>query len=73
MNELGPDLLLRQCPNARVLSAFLLTRNDTFVHTRTLTEDAMRAPMLYAPILARLRGKARRRAAKQAESNGDKD
>jgi hypothetical protein len=54
--------LLRQRPNAWVLSAFLLTRRDTFVHTRSLTEDAVRAPVL-APIFARLRGKGRSRSA----------
>jgi hypothetical protein len=54
--------LLRQRPNARVLSAFLLTRRDTFVHTHNLTEDAVGAPVL-APIFARLRGKGRNRSA----------
>jgi|SRR6516162_4836560 len=65
-------MLLRQCLDARVLSAFLLTLRDTFVHTRTLTEDTVRAPML-TPILARLRGKGRSRFTEQAESNGGKD
>ena len=58
-------MLLRQCLDARVLSAFSLTRRDTFVYTRvytrTLTEDTVRAPML-TPILARLRGKGRSRS-----------
>jgi hypothetical protein len=54
-------MLLRQCLDARVLSAFPLTRRDTFVYTRTLTEDTVRAPML-TPILARLRGKGRSRS-----------
>jgi hypothetical protein len=44
--------LLRQRLNARVLSVFLLTCRDTFVHTWSLTEDAMRAPVLHAPIFA---------------------
>ena len=60
--------LLRQRPNARVLSAFLLTRRDTFVHTHSLAEDAVRAAVL-TPIFARLRGKGRSRSAQQAESN----
>jgi hypothetical protein len=55
-------LLLRQRPNARVLSAFLLTRRDTFVHTCSVTENAMRAPVL-TPIFARLRGKGQSRSA----------
>ena len=54
-------MLLRQCLDARVLSAFPLTRRDTFVYTRTLTEDTVRAPML-TPILARPRGKGRSRS-----------
>ena len=54
--------LLGQRLNAWVLSPFLLTRRDTFVHTRSLTEDAVRAPVL-APIFARLRGKGRSRSA----------
>ena len=54
--------LLRQRPNARILSAFLLTRRDTFVHTHSLTEDAVRAPVL-TPIFARLRGKGPSRSA----------
>ena len=43
--------LLRRHPNARVLSAFLLTRSDTFVHTHSLTENAMSA-LAFAPIFA---------------------
>jgi len=64
--------LLRQRPNARVLSAFLLTRWETFVHTCSVTENAVRAPNL-TPIFARLRGKGRNRSANQAKYNGDKD
>jgi hypothetical protein len=57
-----PPGLLRQCPNTRVLSAFLLTRWDAFVHTCSVTENAVRAPVL-TPIFARLRGKGLRRSA----------
>ncbi len=64
--------LLRQRPNALVLSAPLLTSRDTLVHARCLTEDPVRAPAL-APIFARLRGKSRSRSAQQAEYNGGKD
>jgi len=58
--------LLRQRPNARVLSAPLLTSRYTLVHARHLTEDPARAPVL-APIFARLRGKGRNRSAYQAK------
>jgi len=64
--------LLRQRPNARVLSVVLLTRRDTFVHTCSVTENAVRAPIL-TPIFARLRGKGRNRSAYQAKYNDDKD
>jgi len=58
--------LLRQRPNTRVLSAFLLTRTETFVYTCSVTENAVRAPIL-TPIFARLRGKGRNRSAYQAK------
>lgn len=63
--------LLRKRPNAQVLPGFLLACMDAFVHTRSLTEDAMRAPVIHTPIFARLRGKGRRRSVQEAESNGD--
>jgi hypothetical protein len=63
--------LLRKRPNAQVLPRFLLACMDAFVHTRSLTEDAMRAPVIHIPIFARLRGKGRRRSVQEAESNGD--
>jgi hypothetical protein len=58
--------LPRQRPNTRVLSAFLLTRREAFVYTCSVTENAVRAPIL-TPIFARLRGKGQNRSAYQAK------
>ena len=62
---------LPKFPVVPVLSAFVPTRSDTFIHTHSLTEYAMSALAL-APIFARLRGYRHSRSV-QAKYYGGKE